>query len=243
MRTMPPSVRRHNLARIREQLSLTQADLAKLVGCSLPTIKAVETGKLALSDGLASRISQALDFLDKDWLLKNDLDSPVPPILRPRSIQEDAHAVVLNELFSRLFAVVAKMDKHRARLMIELSIATELDALRREHVPKSDGKPKNIAQSAAIHYFIKNPDRFDPDLREWVNLEGLSKLSERYDFIVGKEEAQDQRGIVVRGVDVGMVTELFPPQAKNASPKHPKSPSQTPALPSPGGRHKKPKSS
>jgi DNA-binding XRE family transcriptional regulator len=76
MRTMPPSVRRHNLARIRDQLSLTQADLAKLVGCSLPTIKAVETGKLALSDGLASRISQALDFLDKDWLLKNDLNSP-----------------------------------------------------------------------------------------------------------------------------------------------------------------------
>ncbi len=127
---MPPSVRRHNLARIRDQLSLTQADLAKLVGCSLPTIKAVETGKLALSDSLASRIGQALDFLDKDWLLKNDLDSPVPPILRPRSVQEDAMAVVLQELFSRLFAVVAKMDKERARLMIELSLATELDALR-----------------------------------------------------------------------------------------------------------------
>jgi DNA-binding XRE family transcriptional regulator len=235
---MPPSVRRHNLARIRDQLSLTQADLANLVGCSLPTIKAVETGKLALSESLASRISQALDFLDKDWLLKNDLDSPVPPILRPRSVQEDAHAVVLNELFSRLFAVVAKMDKERARLMIELSLATELDALRKEHVPRPDGEPKHIAQSAAIRYFIKNPERFDPDLKEWVNFKGLLKLSERYDLIAGKEEAQNPRGISVHGAHVGMVTKLFPPQAKNVSPKRPKSRGRNLASPSPDGRRK-----
>ena len=71
--------------------------------------------------------------------------------------------------------------------------------MRRKHVPKPDGEPKHIAQSAAIHYFIKNPDRFDPDLGEWVNLEGLSKLSERYDFIVGKEEAQEMK-LVISGI-------------------------------------------
>ena len=147
-------------------------------------------------------------------------------------------AVVLQELFSRLFATVAKMDKHRARLMIELSLTTELDALRKEHVPRPDGEPKYIAQNTAIQYFIKNPDRLDPDLKGWVNLKGLHKLSERYDFIAGKEEAQNPRGISVHGVDVGMVTELFPPQAKNASPKRPKSRSRNPASPSPDGRRK-----
>ena len=130
------------------------------------------------------------------------------------------------------------MDKERARLMIELSLVTELDAFRKEHVPRPDGEPKHIAQSAAIRYFIKNPERFDPDLKEWVNLKGLLKLSERYDFIAGKEEAQNPRGISVHGVDVGMVTELFPPQAKNASPKRPKSRSRNPASPSPDGRRK-----
>ena len=162
-----------------------------------------------------SRICQALDFWDKDWLLKNNLDSPVPPVLRSRSIQEDAQADVVNELFSRLFDVVAKMDKHRARLMIELYVAAQLDALRKEeHVPRPDGQPKFIAVPAAIQYFIKDPELFDPDLREWVNLKGLLKLSDR-----------------------------FAPQAEKASPKRPKPPSRTPASPSLDGQRKKLRSS
>jgi DNA-binding XRE family transcriptional regulator len=242
---MPPSVRRHNLARIRDQLSLTQTDLAKLVGCSLATIKAVETGKLALSESLATRISQALDFLDKDWLVKNDLDASLPPILRPRSVQEDAFSVVLSELFSRLFAVVAKMDKERARLMIELSLGLGLDDLRKEHASKPNSQPENIAQPEAIQYFIKNPDRFDPDLKEWVNLGGLLKSNLRLSSERNAlpELQTSPKGFLIRGGDFGMVTELFPAQAKNASPKRPKSPNQTPASPSPGGRRKRPKSS
>jgi DNA-binding XRE family transcriptional regulator len=216
---MPPSARRHNLARIRDQLSLTQTELAKLVGYSHATIKAVETGKLPLSENLASRVSQALDFFDTAWLLKNDLDAPLPPILRPRSAQEDAFVAVVNELFSRLFAVVAKMDKHRARLMLELVVATELDDLRKELVPRPSGEPETITSPETIQYFIKNPGRFDPDLREWVNLEGLLKSNLR------------------------LFSERTPPQAENPSLKPPKSPSRTQGSPSPDGRRKKPKSS
>jgi len=217
---MPPSVVRHNLARVRGQLSLTQGDLATLVGCSLATIKAVEIGKLALSEGLASRISQALEIWDKDWLLKNDLSAPLPPVLRPRSNEEDAQAAVIVELFTRLFAAVAKMDKHRSRLMIELSVASQLDTLRKEHLPRAHGElPDTIVPPGAIRWLIDNPNWFDQDLREIVNLEGLLKSVER-DY-----SSWESRW------------------AKKASPKRPKPRSQTPASPSPGGRRKRPKSS
>ena len=217
---MPPSAHRHNLARIRAQLSLTQDDLAKLVGCSLPTIKAIETGKLALSEGLASRISQALEIWDKDWLLKNDLTAPLPPVLRPRSNEEDAQAALINEVFYRLLAVVAEMDKHRARLMIELSLAAQLEALRKEHVPRPhDDLPETIVEPSAIRYFIENPSQLHPKLRECLNLEGLHKSILR-DYSLWESR-----------------------WAKKASRKHPKSPNRTPASLLPGDRRKRPKSS
>jgi transcriptional regulator with XRE-family HTH domain len=215
-----PAPLRHNLARIRAQLSLTQADLAKLVGCSLPTIKAVEIGKLRLSDSLASRISQALEIWDKDWLLKNDLNTPLPPILVPRSNEEDAQAAVILEYFTRFFAAVAKMDKHRARLMIELSVAAQLDALRKEHVPRAHGKlPETIVPPGAIRWLIDNPHCLDQDLRDIVNLEGLLKSVQR-DY-----SSWESRW------------------AKKASPKRPKSPSRTQGSPSPADQRKKPRSS
>jgi DNA-binding XRE family transcriptional regulator len=175
---MTVSVGRHNLARMRWNLSLTQADVARLVGCSLATVKAVETGKLVLSEDLASRISQELGFFDKDWLLKNDLDSPIPPILRTRSLEESVQAVVVSELFSRLFAVVSRMDKERARLMIELHLSEQLDTLRKGKEANPDAVPDTIADPNAIRFFIQNPKLLDPDLLEWVNLEGLLKSNQ-----------------------------------------------------------------
>lgn len=68
---------KHNLARLRHSLSLTQQQLANLVGCSLATVKAVETGKLVLSTKLADRLSKALN-VSATWLLENDLTAPIP---------------------------------------------------------------------------------------------------------------------------------------------------------------------
>jgi DNA-binding XRE family transcriptional regulator len=76
---MPSSVRRHNLARLREQLSLTQGDLAHRVGRSWSTIKAIEIGKLSLSSSLATRIS-AETGVDRGWLLRNKLSERMPPL-------------------------------------------------------------------------------------------------------------------------------------------------------------------
>ena len=54
---MPASVRRHNLQRLREELNLTQPTLGSWLGRSAATIKAVEIGKLALSENLAALIA------------------------------------------------------------------------------------------------------------------------------------------------------------------------------------------
>jgi transcriptional regulator with XRE-family HTH domain len=75
---MPASVGRHNLARIRKLMGLTQADLGRMLGRSAATIKSIEIGKLALSEGLANRINETLGIRDKAWLLANDLQAPVP---------------------------------------------------------------------------------------------------------------------------------------------------------------------
>src|SRR5262249_14023348 len=46
---MPPSVQKHNLARLRNALSLTQAELAQRISRKEITVRSIETGKLALS--------------------------------------------------------------------------------------------------------------------------------------------------------------------------------------------------
>jgi transcriptional regulator with XRE-family HTH domain len=213
---MPISVGRHNLARIRAQLKLTQADLGKLVRCSPASIKAVEIGKLALSDSLASRLSHALG-IDKEWLLKNDLSAPLPARYSP-PIQEKASddtapatAGLLFELFSHLFAVVAKMEKNQLRAALELYLGVQLDGLKKLAKPV----PVTELSRQAIEFLLQHPDLMDPDLKQWVDLNGLLKFN----------------------------LQLSSQLEEAASPKHRKSPSRTPASPSPAGRRKKPKSS
>jgi DNA-binding XRE family transcriptional regulator len=178
---MPASVGRHNLARIRKYLKLTQADVAQLAGCSTATIKSVEIGKLALSESLALRISHSLGILDKDWLLENNLTAPLPRWFSPLAPGEadDKSAagltVVLIELFARLFAVVSKMEKTDYRKSIEMFIDISADAVRKEKNAIPGCHPNRLAGSGAIEFFVRNPGLFDPDLRKWVDLKGLLK--------------------------------------------------------------------
>jgi transcriptional regulator with XRE-family HTH domain len=238
---MPVSVGRHNLARIRMQLQLTQADVAQLAGCSSGTIKSVEIGKLGLSDSLASRISEALR-IDKEWLLKNDLDAPLPspipwslPVANLAAGKDyapsdnatygEAMPEVVKELFSRLFAVVAKSERSLERTLMEAFLANELDALKKAKEPTSDYRPRSIANSDAIRYFIQYPDHFDPDLREWVDLKGLLKSNPRL-FLQS------------HGRHVFHSIPTLEPKGEAPSRKRRKLPNQNPESPSPAGRHK-----
>lgn len=64
---------RHNLAKLRAILEMTQPELAKLLNCSVPTIKAIEgnKGRLDLSHALAER-AEYQTGVSIDWLLRND---------------------------------------------------------------------------------------------------------------------------------------------------------------------------
>lgn len=83
---MRPSPLRHRLAVLRTTLRLTQKELASLVGCSTPTIQAIELGKLKLSESLAERIAlqtgAALFWLLGDSDVAEPHDSTLDPITR-----------------------------------------------------------------------------------------------------------------------------------------------------------------
>ena len=72
---------------------------------------------------------------------------------------ENTHLAVLRELFSRLFAVVAKME-NKQRKDAELFIAYLTGALKEGRKLRTADHPEHVAGSRA---------------REWVDLEGLLK--------------------------------------------------------------------
>src|SRR5262245_21669193 len=73
---MPDSPRRHTLALLRLALSQTQGEFEALLGCSRPTIQAIELGKLRLSQKLAQRVAEQTG-VDLHWLLENDTAKPM----------------------------------------------------------------------------------------------------------------------------------------------------------------------
>ncbi len=66
---------KHTLAVLRRTIGLKQKELADLVKCSMPTIQAVEYGKLPLSAALAERVALETGA-GLDWLLSNDAGTP-----------------------------------------------------------------------------------------------------------------------------------------------------------------------
>ena len=224
---------------------------------------------MQLSENLALRISHALGIMDKDWLLKNDLKAPLPKwfqTLKPDSNADTiraSHTIVLTELFSRLFSVVATMEQDLNRKMIEMDIEYWADFLRRQKEPDQDGHPHQLAGSKSIELFVRHPDLFDPNLRSWVNLKGLlkSNLELSTPWVDAPDEIDQRAKEAEQGlqksleIDRRVAEELRrkreytnaseptrPPQA-SPKPRPPKAPSRNPELPSPGGRGKKPKSS
>lgn len=69
---MRRSSEKHNVARLRVLVGEKQESFAAQVGCSVHTLRSIESGRLKLSEELARRISAATD-VDLDWLRRNDL--------------------------------------------------------------------------------------------------------------------------------------------------------------------------
>ena len=72
----PMNEPKHTLAVLRRTIELEQKQMADLLGCSLPTIQAIEYGKLKLSPSLAETISTQAG-VGLEWLLSNDVSKPI----------------------------------------------------------------------------------------------------------------------------------------------------------------------
>jgi transcriptional regulator with XRE-family HTH domain len=81
-KTKKASKKPHVLRWIREQLGLTQFDIARMIGSSQPTIQSIELGRLKLSERFAYKLQARLG-LDAKSLLANCWDNlPEPEEVR-----------------------------------------------------------------------------------------------------------------------------------------------------------------
>ena len=176
---MPASVRRHNLQRLREELNLTQPTLGSWLGRSAATIKAVEIGKLALSENLAALIASVTGG-DKGWLLRNDLSEPMPPLepvsvkLAPEDEAYNISIVLLRHLFERLFMAAERLRCTQFRRDLEHYIEIRLDLLKvTEQRPDAD--LSYFISADPFEFFKAHPEFLDPDLKGMINLDFLIK--------------------------------------------------------------------
>lgn len=227
---MPVSVRRHNLARLRDELNITQATLADWVGRTQATIKAIEIGKLALSPRLATVLS-AVTGVDKGWLLRNDLSETMPP-LEPRSGRLAPDEIAYTATLTLCALVLERLCGTLRRLKPGPAKRTALEAMQK--LLKSTASPEYKADTislpsasfslAVAEYFTSHPEEFDRELVSLLNLEYfLASVHQR----ARREEVAAQ----------------LLAQKEAAKPRRRKAPSQSPELPSPADRRRKPKSS
>jgi DNA-binding XRE family transcriptional regulator len=232
---MPVSVRRHNLVRLRDELNLTQAALARWVGRSPLTIKSIETLRLPLSPRLAALIA-SVTGADKDWLLRNDLSESMPALRHGSSKREPGDeayqtlCALLFHLFDRLFALVARLKEgpNSFRNGLELYLSASVNGLKKAgQIP--DCKPGLVVPVEVFEFFKAHPELLDPDLAGWINIDFLLKDAHR---VAAQVKDYDRR--LAREAKVA---EEF------LKPRHPKAPGRSPALPSRDGRRKTEKSS
>ena len=268
IRTMPTSVRRHNLQRLREYLNLTQSMLGSWVGRSAATIKAVEIGKLALSENLAALVASVTGG-DRAWLLRNDLSELMPPLepvsvkLAPEDEAYNRSIVLLHHLFDRLFAAAQRLKCTQFRRDLEHYIQILLDLLKvTEQRPDAD---LSYFISADPFEFLKaHPEFLDPDLKGMINLDFLIKDAYRRGKALealdrkAKREANDVNLRIaklnreIRRLKERASQEPVPDDQKasqdgvaqeEAKPVPRKSPIRSRVSPSSGGRRKSPRSS
>ena len=128
---MAASKFKHNLARLRKQLGLSQVEVANLVGCSKTTIQSVELCRLELSSRLATNLQGALG-VPADWFLANNLKSPIP---EPRRVLQNGQLPVLIkyglvEQLANAFELMDKVSDEQGLAILQISTAEYINALR-----------------------------------------------------------------------------------------------------------------
>lgn len=160
---MRKSRMKSTLAVLRTTIGLTQQQMADLVGCSKPTIQAIELGKLTLSKRLAEQIS-LMTGIDPGWLQggkyrepptsdlqsteiysKATFDNRQADLARPRSGPIDLvfmeHIVV--DSFARIADIMLEAHDTRKNILYYYKLRMSIETLENEF-----GTKHKIAKSA-----------------------------------------------------------------------------------------------
>ena len=139
------------------------------------------------------------------------------------------------------------MREGEALQNLQFYIKDELELLKKTN-REPDAIQRYRGSVGAFEFFEKHPQLLDPDLRQLIDLDFLIK--DAYEAQRLGKEAFSKVAKRVRELEkqsnFSSLAGALSVQRSSASatplPKRPKSPSQTPASPSPGGRRKRPKS-
>lgn len=154
---MPASKFRHNLARLRQHLGLDQADVAKLAGCSKSAIQSVELTRLPLSATLAAKLQGALG-IESEWLLKNDLNAPIPELLRVYQEGQDIHRRNLEAIqyIAHQIEILKSLSDDKARALFNHYLVKHLEVLDKAF-PQPEGPAIDLFETAA---YVKDFAKF-----------------------------------------------------------------------------------
>jgi DNA-binding XRE family transcriptional regulator len=236
---MPASLRRHNLARLREELGVSQTDLAQWIGRSWSAIKAIETRKLPLSQDLAALIASTTGA-DKRWLLDNDLSAPMPPLKRvsarldPKDRAYGYTLALLHHLIDRIFASIRRLKPTTGRRRLQLYIAKQFEILfKSEQEP--DAELFHLPRISMLEFFKSHPEYLDSDLSGAINFEFLLEEAYRREKMIDaygrklKRESPESRELSEYPFDVSSLSSsadsaLFPdpPGKERVKPRRPK---------------------
>jgi transcriptional regulator with XRE-family HTH domain len=164
---------RHNVARLRRALGLSQEEFARQMHRATVTVKAVENLRLRLSPMFAFEIASTFGIDDK-WLLANDLQTPVPAPNSPfanLSYEEARPVELLLYLFAKLFERARALSPE-IRSYLAMEIGWEVEDLKGTKNGPISEKP--VVLDASLIQYLKT-HRSDPAL-QWVNFDALLSL-------------------------------------------------------------------
>lgn len=200
---MRPSPHRHTLAVLRTFLGLTQKEMANILGCSTPTIQAIELKKLPLSDKLADRIRYETG-IDLAWLLGGNPSAPMIGLAntpytketfeicqasstRRGSTPGDPHGVetLLSSALVQIQTMILESYDRDKLDLFSFKLQQALQELRKELGLKEDSKFEFRFPHVALY-----PDRYRPrpPQRLGGQVNALLREFEDYFFMLYKQK-------------------------------------------------------
>jgi transcriptional regulator with XRE-family HTH domain len=190
--------RRHVIAEVRIRAGLSQAELAKILGCAAVTVQRIEQGKLGLSEDLAVRAQKELG-VSAAWLLAND---PAQLVISPigglwaKDIYEATQGARLKNK-QQIRHALQEADKARAENEFISLKAAEAGTLIHAMLEGTKGLPKQGILLHRLNKMLESlKEDFPPDKRKLEELRRLEieKARDEHDLTVYRlTEGENER--------------------------------------------------